>query len=86
MESKTVDAVMGLIIAALLAGATPASAQDNALAIPEGQSTEETSPSLELLEFLGEWETDNGHWIDPTQFDPTPAENAETENETQTND
>ena len=86
MESKTVDAVMGLIIAALLAGATPASAQDNPLSVPEAQSAGESSPSLELLEFLGEWETDNGYWIDPTQFDPTPAENAETENETQTND
>lgn len=26
-------------------------------------------PSLELLEFLGEWETENGEWIDPVEMD-----------------
>ncbi len=86
MKSKTVETVLGLIVAALLTGTTPASARDNALAAPEGQTAEEPSPSLELLEFLGEWETDGGHWIDPTEFDPRPAEGVEMENETQTND
>ena len=28
-------------------------------------STATDSPSLELLEFLGEWETDDGAWVDP---------------------
>ena len=26
-------------------------------------------PSMELLEFLGEWETDDGEWLDPTKLD-----------------
>ena len=26
-------------------------------------------PDLELLEFLGEWETEDGEWIDPTSFE-----------------
>lgn len=26
-------------------------------------------PSMELLEFLGYWETENGKWIDPTELD-----------------
>jgi hypothetical protein len=86
MKSKTVDAAMGLIIAALIAGAAPAPAQDNEIAVSEGDASPAAAPSLELLEFLGEWETDEGHWIDPTQFDPTPAEPAEMENDTQTND
>jgi len=25
-------------------------------------------PSMELLEFLGEWQTEEGDWIDPTRF------------------
>ena len=29
---------------------------------------EEEVPSLELLEFLGEWETENGEWFDPDEF------------------
>ena len=30
---------------------------------------EQEKPSLELLEFLGEWETDSGKWIDPSTMD-----------------
>jgi len=26
-------------------------------------------PSLEMLEFLGEWETSDGVWIDPGEFE-----------------
>ena len=26
-------------------------------------------PSMELLEFLGEWETEDGEWIDPILLD-----------------
>lgn len=29
----------------------------------------DTSPSMELLEFLGEWETDEGEWISPDELD-----------------
>lgn len=27
--------------------------------------TESTMPSMDFLEFLGEWETEQGEWIDP---------------------
>ncbi len=30
-----------------------------------GSETEEAPPSLEFLEFLGQWETDEGEWIAP---------------------
>lgn len=33
----------------------------------------EEPPSVELLEFLGSWEDDNGQWIDPLEL--LPAEN-----------
>ena len=26
-------------------------------------------PSMELLEFLGEWETEDGEWVDPILLD-----------------
>lgn len=29
---------------------------------------EDESPSLELLEFLADWETDDGEWVDPMRF------------------
>jgi len=28
------------------------------------------APSMALLEFLGEWETPEGEWIDPTELAP----------------
>ena len=27
------------------------------------------TPSLDLLEFLGEWETGDGEWLDPAQLE-----------------
>ncbi len=33
---------------------------------------EDKQPSLELLEFLADWETDDGQWIDPTGMDDLP--------------
>lgn len=37
---------------------------------PSRKSTEESEmPSLELLEFLGDWETDDGEWIDPEELE-----------------
>jgi hypothetical protein len=39
-------------------------------------------PSMrELLEFLGQWETDDGHWIDPTDTDWLITPNQESNNE-----
>ena len=38
---------------------------------------------LELLEFLGEWETDEGEWIDPNQFEEEENEDKEDEKTTE---
>lgn len=35
----------------------------------EEQSNDETMPSIEFLEFLGEWETEQGEWIDPVELE-----------------
>ena len=41
----------------------------------EGQSTQEQiqdqQPDLEMLEFIGEWETDDGSWVDPLALQQT---------------
>jgi hypothetical protein len=34
-----------------------------------GEEQDGETPSLELLEFLGGWETDNGERIDPTELE-----------------
>jgi hypothetical protein len=31
--------------------------------------TQQETPSLEMLEFLGQWETANGEWIDPASLE-----------------
>ncbi|MEE4375889.1 MAG: hypothetical protein V2J55_00025 [Candidatus Competibacteraceae bacterium] len=33
------------------------------------ESDETDVPSMELLEFLGEWETADGQWLPPTSLD-----------------
>ena len=35
----------------------------------------------ELLEFLGQWETDDGNWIDPTDLDWLVTPNQESKND-----
>lgn len=39
--------------------------------------SEETPPDMELIEFLGGWETKNGEWVDPVIFDETFPESAD---------
>ena len=35
----------------------------------EEQKNNEAMPSIEFLEFLGEWETEDDEWIDPLEFE-----------------
>jgi hypothetical protein len=35
----------------------------------EEQMDSETTPSIAFLEFLGEWETEQGEWIDPLDLE-----------------
>lgn len=65
-----------LLVGASLAGASaPASAQS---ASAEQSETElktpvadDTGPSMEFLEFLGEWEAGDGEWVDPAEVQST---------------
>ena len=36
---------------------------------PPGKDNDAEAPSLEFLEFLGDWETDDGEWIDPEELE-----------------
>lgn len=54
-------ALLGLLMIVLLAGGSAAAAEEKAQA--------QEPPSMELLEFLGQWQTDDGEWIDPTALE-----------------
>jgi len=75
-----------LWITVLLLGllSSPAFAQEPGQ-VREG--TEESEmPSLEFLEFLGDWETEDGEWIDPEELEQialTTQEQKEYEDEKQ---
>jgi len=45
-------------------------------------AAEEEQPSLELLEYLGNWEDSNGDWIDPQMLEPATLSVVEKEDET----
>ncbi len=69
MACRTETALRALALTLGLLGAAFVLAQDGSPP-PEGAGTEpsaqqEQGPSLELLEFLGQWETDDGEWIAP---------------------
>ena len=43
------------------------------------------TPSLEFLEFLGDWETDDGEWIDPEELEQISLTDQEQEYEDEQN-
>lgn len=50
--------------------------------LPAGMyAAEEEQPSLELLEYLGNWEDSNGNWIDPQMLEPAMLKVVEKEDE-----
>ncbi len=68
MACRTEASLRVLVLMLGLLGSALAPAQ-TASPAPEGpaaqQQEQEQGPSLELLEFLGQWETDDGEWIAP---------------------
>lgn len=34
----------------------------------DAKASSDDKPSMELLEFLGEWQTKDGEWVDPMRF------------------
>ena len=71
--------------AVLLLGllSSPALAQETAIgktADPSAEVDTET-PSMELLEFLGDWETADGEWIDPEEMEQIELQEPEHAND-----
>ena len=48
------------------------------------QQAREEQPSLELLEFLGEWQTKDGVWFDPTEKEQQKRVSTQEQNHEQT--
>ena len=62
-----------LMIWIVLFSAVPVWCDENDSAHEETVQEDSRGPSLELLEFLGSWETDDGEWIDPSELDDQPV-------------
>ncbi|RLC24044.1 MAG: hypothetical protein DRH56_07005 [Deltaproteobacteria bacterium] len=74
-----------LIVAGLLAGVVPFPAHAGDPETADGRvtvSTEEIDPpSLEFIEYLGSWETQQGHWVDPADLEELMKKKKEVEDE-----
>jgi hypothetical protein len=53
------------------------------LCIMPAYATEEEPPPMELLEFLAEFETENGGWVDPTELEDMDIPEQEHTNDAQ---
>ncbi|MBL1141699.1 MAG: hypothetical protein HND53_06670 [Proteobacteria bacterium] len=47
------------------------------------QQTNESLPSLDFLEFIGEWETEEGEWLDPILLENEGLEEMMTDTKTE---
>ncbi len=57
--------MLGLLCSALVAAQSTSPAPAGPATQSPQEQEQEPGPSLELLEFLGQWETDDGEWIAP---------------------
>ncbi|MDP1931536.1 MAG: hypothetical protein Q8L60_08770 [Gammaproteobacteria bacterium] len=65
----TFSALLGLNVAGQQISAADATTQEQQIAPPgSGGNAEDGTPSLEFLEFIGLWETDEGEWIAPSDL------------------
>jgi len=49
------------------------------IALDTEAASDDNNPSMELLEFLGEWQTKDGEWVDPMRFLDVSEEDLEKE-------
>lgn len=74
MACRTEQAVRWVCLTLALGWGSSLLAQSGAQATPaptsESQAArvQEVAPSIEFLEFLGQWETDEGEWIAPEEL------------------
>lgn len=60
---------------------SPAWAQESGQVRQAMPPEEAERPSLEFLEFLGDWETDDGEWIDPEELEQIVIADQDQKNE-----
>jgi hypothetical protein len=78
--------VMVLLLQHLLSPVAAAAAEEKTFEerpSPPVTRQAQGEPSMELLEFLGEFETDSGEWIDPAEIDAMPEPSQEQTHEKQ---
>lgn len=65
-KALTLSTLLGVSVTSQQGAAVDAAQQpEQAATAPAGTEVENDPPSLEFLEFLGQWETDEGEWISP---------------------
>ena len=73
-----------IVLFLILILATPASrcwSDQTTVSAADASTDEDPTPSMDLLEFLGAWETDDGEWIDPTSLEDPPLPEQESTDE-----
>lgn len=70
-----------ILIVVTIFSASPCLCDESASEILEIHEKDTDMPSMELLEFLGSWETDDGEWVDPMLFENTPLPDQESADE-----
>ena len=68
MRVEIVYIAVILILSVGLTGVSGSDSQDRTEEFDSSEPDQEL-PSDELLDFLGQWETDKGQWIDPGDLD-----------------
>jgi len=74
MACKTERLLLWVCLTLSLCGASPLFAQgaeeepDSAQAQTHSSLEQGAAPSIEFLEFLGQWETDDGEWMAPEEL------------------
>jgi hypothetical protein len=70
-----------LVALVTLCSATPAYCEGIPAQKAENSVEEVEVPSMEMIEFLGAWETDDGEWVDPLLLEDIPIPDQESSNE-----
>ena len=66
-----------VLILTLILSAAPGRCEENPPAKDDAVDVAPALPSIELLEFVGAWETDDGEWVDPAILDESSPSDQE---------
>lgn len=76
--------IIGMVfISTILVSSGQAQQPEPGKPIKRLHETEPEIPTIEFLEFLGEWETEDGRWIDPEELEQLSLPDPEQERDEQ---